>query len=173
MIVLWAASMYLFKEKKNYWITAVPATFMSAVSATYFVLAPECLGGLLNHKTAEGAIVYNTAVAYPLCNQKADSEKDCIIDISPSSSIPIPIHNRKSRLPGRPAGGFCLCRETTNCGKKNRNTDKMHKNMQKSLAGCTKNEKTPAETISAKKFCRGYVKKYLPGFPGTADLYSF
>ena len=66
MIVLWAASMYLFKEKKNYWITAVPATFMSAVSATYFVLAPECLGGLLNHKTAEGAAVYNTAVAYPV-----------------------------------------------------------------------------------------------------------
>ena len=66
MIVLWAASMYLFKEKKNYWITAVPATFMSAVSSTYFVLAPECLGGLLNHKTAEGAIVYNTAVAYPV-----------------------------------------------------------------------------------------------------------
>ena len=66
MIVLWAASMYLFKEKKNYWITAVPATFMSAVSSTYFVLAPECLGGLLNHKTAEGATVYNTAVAYPV-----------------------------------------------------------------------------------------------------------
>ena len=66
MIVLWAASMYLFKEKKNYWITAVPAAFMSAVSATYFVLAPECLGGLLNHKTAEGATVYNTAVAYPV-----------------------------------------------------------------------------------------------------------
>ena len=66
MIVLWAASMYLFKEKKNYWITAVPAAFMSAVSATYFVLAPECLGGLLNHKTAEGATIYNTAVAYPV-----------------------------------------------------------------------------------------------------------
>ena len=66
MIVLWAASMYLFKEKKNYWITAVPATFMSAVSCTYFVLAPECLGGLLNSKTAEGATIYNTAVAYPV-----------------------------------------------------------------------------------------------------------
>ena len=66
MIVLWAASMYLFKEKKNYWITAVPATFMSAVSSTYFVLAPECLGGLLNSKTAEGATIYNTAVAYPI-----------------------------------------------------------------------------------------------------------
>ena len=44
MIVLWTASMYLFLEKKNYWITAVPATFMSAVSATYFCMAPECLG---------------------------------------------------------------------------------------------------------------------------------
>ncbi len=43
MIVLWTASMYLFKEKKNYWITAVPATFMSAVSMTYFFYAKECL----------------------------------------------------------------------------------------------------------------------------------
>ena len=66
MIVLWAASMYLFQEKKNYWITAVPATFMSAVSCTYFVLAPECLGSLLNSKTADGATIYNTAVAYPI-----------------------------------------------------------------------------------------------------------
>ena len=66
MIVLWAASMYLFREKKNYWITAVPATFMSAVSATYFILAPECLGGLVNQKTAEGATIYNTMVAYPI-----------------------------------------------------------------------------------------------------------
>ena len=78
-----------------------------------------------------------------------------------------------ARLPGRPAGGFCLCRETTNCGKKNRNADKVHKNMPKSLAGCTKNGKTPVETISAKRFCRKYVKNYLPGFPETADLYSF
>ena len=52
MIVLWTASMYLFREKKNYWITAVPATFMSAVSVTYFTCAEECLG-------------LSTAVAYP------------------------------------------------------------------------------------------------------------
>lgn len=43
MIVLWTASMFLFMEKKNYWITVIPATFMSAVSMTYFVAAPECL----------------------------------------------------------------------------------------------------------------------------------
>ena len=67
MIVLWAASMYLFYDKKNYWLTAVPATFMSAVSATYFVLAPECLGKLVNTYDAEGTLVaYNTMVAYPI-----------------------------------------------------------------------------------------------------------
>jgi carbon starvation protein CstA len=53
MIVLWTASMYLYQEAKNYWITAVPATFMSAVSATYFVAAPECLH-------------LSTTIAYPV-----------------------------------------------------------------------------------------------------------
>lgn len=53
MIVLWTASMYLFREKKNYWITAVPATFMSAVSMTYFFCADECLG-------------LSTTIAYPI-----------------------------------------------------------------------------------------------------------
>ena len=46
--------------------TLLAATFMSAVSSTYFILAPECLGGLLNAKTAEGTTIYNTAVAYPI-----------------------------------------------------------------------------------------------------------
>ena len=53
MIVLWTASMYLYKEKKNYWITAVPATFMSAVSMTYFFYAKECLN-------------LGTKIAYPV-----------------------------------------------------------------------------------------------------------
>ena len=52
MIVLWTASMYLFRERKNYWMTAVPATFMSAVSMTYFFYAPECLN-------------LGTTIAYP------------------------------------------------------------------------------------------------------------
>ena len=60
MIVLWAASMFLFYEKKNYWITAVPATFMTAVSITFFMLGNECLGQFLNK---DG---YNTALAYPV-----------------------------------------------------------------------------------------------------------
>ena len=59
MIVLWAGSMYLAMDHKNFWITAVPATFMSAVSATYFCMAPECLGAI-------PALNNNTAVAYPV-----------------------------------------------------------------------------------------------------------
>mgnify|MGYP000054910423 FL=1 len=53
MIALWAASMYLYKNNKFCWITVFPATFMSAVSATYFVYAPECLN-------------LGTAIAYPI-----------------------------------------------------------------------------------------------------------
>ncbi|CEM62321.1 carbon starvation protein A [Treponema phagedenis] len=41
MIALWVAAMYLFLNKKNYFIAVVPATFMSAVSMTYILIAPE------------------------------------------------------------------------------------------------------------------------------------
>lgn len=53
MIALWTASMYLFKNKKLFWVTALPATFMTAVSVTYFFYAPECLN-------------LGTKVAYPI-----------------------------------------------------------------------------------------------------------
>ena len=58
MIVLWAGATYLAQERKNYWIGALPATFMSAVSSTYFVMAPECLGLIPFFKN-------NYEVAYP------------------------------------------------------------------------------------------------------------
>jgi carbon starvation protein CstA len=41
MIVLWAITVYLAKEHKLYWITLVPAAFMTAVTSTYLLLAPE------------------------------------------------------------------------------------------------------------------------------------
>jgi carbon starvation protein CstA len=43
MIVLWTASMYLVKNDRKPWITVVPATFMSAVTMTYFFGGAECL----------------------------------------------------------------------------------------------------------------------------------
>jgi carbon starvation protein CstA len=41
MIVLWAITVYLTQEKKFYWITLIPAVFMTAVTTTYLLYAPE------------------------------------------------------------------------------------------------------------------------------------
>lgn len=41
MIVLWAAAAYLVKNNKSHWLTSIPATFMTAVSVTYLLQAPE------------------------------------------------------------------------------------------------------------------------------------
>ncbi|EOC99471.1 carbon starvation CstA family protein [Caldisalinibacter kiritimatiensis] len=41
MIVLWTTAAYLIKSKKLHWIATAPATFMTAVSITYILQAPE------------------------------------------------------------------------------------------------------------------------------------
>ena len=43
-ITLWAISVYLKQQRKNYFITLVPALFMTTLAVAYFVAAPECLG---------------------------------------------------------------------------------------------------------------------------------
>ncbi len=40
-VVLWTITVYLVKYKKNYWITFLPALFMTGVISTYLFLAPE------------------------------------------------------------------------------------------------------------------------------------
>ena len=40
-IVLWAVSVYLVREKKFYWLTLIPSVFMTAVTLTYLLIAPE------------------------------------------------------------------------------------------------------------------------------------
>jgi carbon starvation protein CstA len=43
-IVLWAITIYLASENKLYWITLIPAVFMSAVVSAYLLVAPEGFG---------------------------------------------------------------------------------------------------------------------------------
>jgi len=43
MIMLWAAAVYLKNNAKFHWICTVPATFMTAVTVTYILQAPEGL----------------------------------------------------------------------------------------------------------------------------------
>jgi len=46
-IVLWGITMYLLKMQKNYWVTLIPAIFMTAVVSTYIFIAKETLA--FNH----------------------------------------------------------------------------------------------------------------------------
>lgn len=41
MIALWAGAAYLVKNGKSHWMASAPATFMTAVSITYLMQAPE------------------------------------------------------------------------------------------------------------------------------------
>lgn len=42
-IVLWVITAYLIKEQKNFWVSLVPAVFMTAVATSYILVAPEGL----------------------------------------------------------------------------------------------------------------------------------
>lgn len=68
MIVLWTITVYLAQERKFYWITLIPAVFMTAVTTTYLLFAPEgfslskeiaySVGGLLSVLSLTGFFVY-------------------------------------------------------------------------------------------------------------------
>lgn len=58
MIALWTFSAYLKQHGKNFRITAIPATFMTAVTITYFFVAPECLGFLWDRIGLSTALYY-------------------------------------------------------------------------------------------------------------------
>ena len=40
-IVLWSITSYMYVNKKNYWISLLPAIFMTAVCSVYILIAPE------------------------------------------------------------------------------------------------------------------------------------
>jgi carbon starvation protein CstA len=41
MVVLWTITAYLIRKKKLFWLTLVPAVFMTMVCSTYILIAPE------------------------------------------------------------------------------------------------------------------------------------
>ena len=66
MIALWAGAVYLCRNvgAAKGFIAAIPATFMSAVSVTYFCIANECypavIRGIMSLTGSEIAEVYRT-----------------------------------------------------------------------------------------------------------------
>ena len=45
-IALWTSSAYLIKKGKPHWMTSIPATFLTFVCVSYFIMAPHANGGL-------------------------------------------------------------------------------------------------------------------------------
>ncbi|MGV3641238.1 MAG: carbon starvation protein A [Adhaeribacter sp.] len=43
-VVLWTITAYLIQERKAYWVSLVPAVFMTAVVSSYLLVSPEGLG---------------------------------------------------------------------------------------------------------------------------------
>lgn len=52
VFTLWAVTVYLVRTKKNYWVSFVPALFMTGVCVTYLFIAPE--GMNLSHVVSYG-----------------------------------------------------------------------------------------------------------------------
>jgi len=63
-IFLWTSTVYLIKNKGNYWIALIPAIFMSAVCVSYILQAPE--GFRLNSMLSDGVGVVSAIVLFVL-----------------------------------------------------------------------------------------------------------
>lgn len=71
MIVLWTITVYLARERKFYWVTLIPAVFMTMVTITYLFFAPEgfslsktvsyTAGGLISAIFLAGFFVYRNS----------------------------------------------------------------------------------------------------------------
>ncbi len=56
-VVLWTITVYLVSEQKNFWITLIPAVFMTMVISTYLLLAPEGLNLPQNISYITGGVI--------------------------------------------------------------------------------------------------------------------
>lgn len=71
MIALWAGAVYLVKNGKAHWMASIPATFMTAVSATYILQAPEGFKLSTSIAYPVGAVVAIGAIAFFLVKANA------------------------------------------------------------------------------------------------------
>lgn len=65
-IVLWTITAYLIRERKAWWISLVPAVFMTAVVVSYILVAPEGLNLSTGPSQLIGALVAVLLLAFTL-----------------------------------------------------------------------------------------------------------
>ena len=63
-IVLWTASAYFIKKGKAHWLCSLPASFLTFVCVSYFIMAPHVNGGL--HLSPVAGYIAGAAVAVSL-----------------------------------------------------------------------------------------------------------
>lgn len=71
-ITLWAISVYLKKNKKLYWITFVPAVFMTFICTSYIIIAPEGLQLDYVVGMIVGAVVAVAALVWFVLNHNSE-----------------------------------------------------------------------------------------------------
>lgn len=63
-LVLWTATAYLISQGKRHWLCSIPATFLTFVCVSYFIMAPYKAGGL--HLSPMTGYIAGTVVAISL-----------------------------------------------------------------------------------------------------------
>ena len=73
-VVLWAITIYLQKEGKFYWLTLIPAVFMTAVIFNYILIAPEGfkLSQNIGYPVGIALAILSTVLFFTKLNLKKD-----------------------------------------------------------------------------------------------------
>ena len=64
VFTLWTLTVYLVREKKNFWVTLIPALFMTTVCSTFFFVSKQALGLPLEIGYTLGGVCFLIAVIY-------------------------------------------------------------------------------------------------------------
>ena len=64
VFTLWTLTVYLVREKKNFWVTLIPALFMTTVCSTFFFVSKQALGMPLEIGYFLGGVCFLIAVIY-------------------------------------------------------------------------------------------------------------
>ncbi|MEG2606364.1 MAG: carbon starvation CstA 5TM domain-containing protein, partial [Mucinivorans sp.] len=70
VFTLWALTVYLVQNSRYYWITLIPALFMTAVCSTYILMADTGFGININISYIWGAVVTLGALGLFMIKQK-------------------------------------------------------------------------------------------------------
>ena len=95
VFTLWTASVWLASQKRNYFIALLPALFMTCVTVSYIIFAPEGLQGIANNlleieiplyfAVSAGCVV--SVIFLYLFRKYVASRKDNLIQASPVDSF--------------------------------------------------------------------------------------